>query len=109
MTSAEFNVDIGPVSFTIAFPPGSRMSDERSREEWIIKANGEKRPILRGDIGATYEQMINSDPGEALGGKRTPFLLTWPGVLLLSIGIVALGTVIWRRFPRRVIPGPRPG
>ncbi|MHB1426674.1 MAG: LolA-like protein [Gemmataceae bacterium] len=99
VTDSEFNVEVDPSLFTLSFPPGSRVQDQKRKEDWVIKLNGEKRPLVREDRGATHDQIINSNPGEALGAKKKTFFLTLPGLVLLSIALLAIGLFTWRRTP----------
>lgn len=107
VVTAELNNSVDPHLFALEFPPGARVRDLQDMKDWVIKLNGKKRNILPEDIGASYEQMINSEPGEALGPRKNQFILTWPGFLTMVIGALCLGIFIWRRLSQRGKLGPR--
>jgi hypothetical protein len=103
LADAEFNIGVEPKVFELEFPPAARVQEESANENYILRQDGTKRPILDADIGATYEQMLNSDPGEALqqGKHLRP---RWGLTLIIACGLSALVVFIWRRRSLRKSP-----
>jgi hypothetical protein len=98
------NVPLDEKEFQLEFPPGTWVTDRREKSargdaaEYILRLNGEKRPITRGDWGASYAQLLESEPGMALvGPAQQGGHLLW---LLLGTVAVVLG-VVWCRHRRR--------
>jgi hypothetical protein len=103
MTEYEFGATFQPGEFDIVFPPGARVSDMKSKKEYVIKPDGEVRTILREDLGATYEQLIKTAPGEALG-KQPASVFSSFGLLHVLALMTVMATVaglFWRRFRKR--------
>src|SRR5262249_44944962 len=95
----EINTPIEGSTFDLEFPLGTRVSDRsnpNAPREYILKDDGRKRPILRDDIGATYQQMIQSEPGEALRKWKSSFV-SWPTTIAVVALVVAIGLLLWRR------------
>jgi hypothetical protein len=96
LTSISINMSVEESSFDIDFPPGARVEDERKKEDYILRQDGSKRPILPQDFGATYEQILNSTPGNAL--KNTQSQQHWWTIAIAgTLGLLALFVFIWRR------------
>jgi hypothetical protein len=102
VTLAEINPEVGPKEFVVEFPPGTRVSDESNPQVWneyILKEDGRKRAIDRGEIGANREQLLSTETGEAWGNKTS--IQYWGVILPVVIcGIAAtwlIGRIIWRR------------
>lgn len=96
--SYELNATVELAAFDIKFPPGTRVTDTRdpkSQVNYILKEGDKKRMIMPEEIGATYEQMINSEPGEARG-KRARSFFSWPVAVASGITVVAGGLLFWR-------------
>jgi hypothetical protein len=99
LASCEINLPLEAQEFEIEFPAGTRvvdLSDPKHETDYIVREGGAKRMILPGEIGATYEQIINSRPGEALGkGKSSLLSLGFLGAA--AVAIVATVCLLWRR------------
>src|SRR5258706_10718667 len=70
LLSYQTNEAVASNEFEIEFPSGTRVTDARDPKntlEYIVKVGGRKRMILPEEIGATYDQIINTGAGEALG------------------------------------------
>jgi hypothetical protein len=93
----KLNVPLDSTQFDLAFPPGTRVSDEKSKLEYIVKQGEDKRIILKEDIGATYQQMLDSPPGQGLAARHGGFSWTWVSVGLAVLGASALAFFAWRR------------
>jgi hypothetical protein len=103
VTDWAVNVPIDPDRFEITFPPGTRVVEPRNSPtpNYIGREDGSKRIIPPEDIGATYEQLIRTQPGTALEemeGSKGWLLF----VLAVGTLIVILGTgIAWKRLRRR--------
>lgn len=94
--------DINPVipvtAFQVVFPPGTRVSDMKDNVEYIVKDNDTKRLIPPEDIGATYDQLLNSAPGAArhttTHGSRT---LWWVIGSISAFLAISASWIWWRR------------
>jgi hypothetical protein len=83
--------------FDIQFPLGTHVADERSRQQiksYLIKPSGEVRPILPEDVGATHQQLLESEPGEALVPRPRSSYAPW---VFAALGVVALLLAYWYR------------
>jgi hypothetical protein len=104
LTDCQINTEVAAGEFELEFPPGTRVTDTREGDRslgYIVRASGGKRKVLPADIGATYDQMLNSDPGEALGTRR-PAWASWPFLLACFTALLAGGLLIWRRWPLKL-------
>jgi hypothetical protein len=100
VNKCEMNVPFSAKEFEIEFPLGTRvvdMTDPTAEVNYIVKEGDRKRIILPEDIGATYEQMLNSRPGEALG-KPVKWGFSWLVVGLVVSAAVAGSLLLWRRW-----------
>lgn len=112
----EINLATTTADFEIAFPTGTRVVDnsERTadgrgeRKDYIVRDDGTKRDILPSEIGATYEDLIRTQPGDLDG--RSP--RSWWTLRRLSLlfGLVATGFGLllllnrWRKKTVRLPP-----
>jgi len=101
------NVSINKGEFGLDFPLGTWVIDRRSSSspgaatEYIIRDDGKHRPITDSDRGATYEQLLTTEPGMALRASRTWGTgRVWLFAALLLVGILLTG-MIWRRISLR--------
>jgi hypothetical protein len=104
VTESEINPIVPEREFDIEEVHGARVRDERSDLDYVVK-EGRKRKMLPEDFGATYEQLMNSESGEALG-KRKQASWTWRVGLLCGL-TAFLGVVLicrWRFRRRAVLP-----
>lgn len=100
VTAVEVNPTIDPEEFDIVFPPGSVVTDERAKVDYLVRPDGSRRIIGRTEGRATYEQlMADIDGGETLreGGEG------WLRAKLVLGGVVALTffALIWRKWRNR--------
>lgn len=107
VTKYAINRKIDISRFRVTFPAGTRVTDMVSNpsSDYIVKEGGKIRNIPREDIGATYEQMLNSEPGEALRMKPEPRSVRWWWIGGVFAAGIACLVVIWFRR-RRVAPAP---
>lgn len=101
VSECEFNSAVAEKEFDLEFPPGTRVVDDRRNEDYIVRPDGTgKRLILPSDIGATYDQMLQTSPGKALTDATTSrFSVVLTG-LLVTAGIATV-MLIWFRSKRR--------
>jgi hypothetical protein len=99
------NPTIPADQFQIAFPNGTwvvdmtQKSDSGGARQYIQREGGRQREILPGDRGATYEEIINSEPGEARK-KQMSSVSYW--IPTLAVLILATGSV-WLFVRRRAL------
>jgi hypothetical protein len=107
VTDYQINERIPTSTFDLVFPPGSAVDDQRAGKHFVIKPSGEKREILPIENGATYEQIMNSNTGEALANqmpKQRKTTWHWSGGLVLVSGVTALLAYLYRQVRRRTRP-----
>jgi hypothetical protein len=95
---AEINPPIQPAEFTVEFKPGSRVTelvDRKGRQDYLIKENGAKRKIMASDVGASYEELMNSEPGRARQGDRAGSS-SWRIALSVVLAALAGSLFLWR-------------
>jgi hypothetical protein len=82
----------------LALPPDTYVIDERTKQRYITRNDGAKRIITAEEDGATYQQLVNSESGQALMTSRSAGWWKWliAGLLVLCAGF-ALGILIRRR------------
>lgn len=95
----ELNTYIDSAEFRLEFPPGTRVSDMSSTDrssEYIVRPNGDKREILRSEIGKSYAELVASDSESNVGSIkrlfRSPSFLLVAGILCSSVAVL-----VWRR------------
>jgi hypothetical protein len=91
--SYEINNDISAEEFRIAFPPGTYVSDQRSRERYIVRESGNNRPVTEPERrgGATYQQLLNSESGQALTKRPSGLrFVTISVTLFIILTLIAL-------------------
>lgn len=63
VTKYSINRELPESEFTLNLPTGTWVSDRDTKEDYILRANGKRRPILPGEFnGANYEQLLHSEP-----------------------------------------------
>lgn len=101
-TVTEFKVNHGlaPSVFEVSFPEGTWVKDEVAQNEYLELADNKRRPILKSELGAAYEEIRSSSPGMAGKQYRGPQLNWWVlvGLTLLLVGGI---TVYFRRRKAR--------
>ncbi len=86
--------------FVIHFPVGTRVRDIRQKPtlDYIVRAEGKKRDVLAQEFGATYEQLVNSEPGQALKSNETQHSrLLWLGLAFVAIAVLIAITLRCKR------------
>jgi hypothetical protein len=107
------NVPLDAALFQVDFPAGTWVTDFReksdlgSHSDYLVRPNGTKRPILRREIGAKYEQLQKTESGMALVGSQES-LGAWRWFVALTtlvtvVAFVAAGISRWarQRFARK--------
>ena len=94
----ELNAAVSAAEFDIEFPPGTVVVNMLTNERHVIKATGEKRPVLREEQGLSYEQVINSEPGEILGERKAHWTFSLPAIITFCICFGTGAFFAWRRF-----------
>ena len=66
VTDWHINPTVPAETFDLKLPSGTYVYDKTNNTEYILRANGTKRLVTRqeGERGATYESLLNSDPGK---------------------------------------------
>lgn len=98
LTKHEINVSVDPGEFNIEFPSGTRVHDVRNPKspvDYIVKEGTKKRMILPEERGVTYDELINSEPGQTGGNRKSSWLTGSVGIALIVL-IVAGGMLVWR-------------
>lgn len=105
VTKCEVNTAVQATEFDVAFPPGTVVSDATKgpRYQYIVKEGGRKRMIQGDELGASYEQLMNTSSGGASGNRESP-LLSWPAILAAAVGLLAGALLVWRRMTARKHP-----
>jgi hypothetical protein len=103
------NVPMDPRLFELEFPPGTLVrdftapSDFESASRWIVRDDGEKRYVTPHERTASYEQLINSESGQALVAPVSNVLGTWWLVALnIAVFVVALTLIVRRRLRTKI-------
>ena len=84
----------------IRFPPGTWVGDEKAKKNYLVKPTGEHRTITDEERDATYEQLLNSESGQAL--SETSWLSSRTIVIILSIGLCVAFGAYWVRHQLRL-------
>jgi len=95
VTRYEINVSIPRSEFQIVYPPGTIVRDLRTREDYAVKENSEKRAITKEEIGrgAPYTEYFTTESGKAgLKGGANRSHLPWA---LLGMAAVAATALAW--------------
>jgi hypothetical protein len=110
VTDYAVNQPVDPADFQLEFPPGTWVTDEtiqsegRASTDYLVRPGGKNRMIVNTDMGATYEQLLNSESGMALRTPRSGFrLLHFFGLILLPLALLAWFG--WRWSRRKTSPG----
>jgi hypothetical protein len=94
--SFRINQPIDPKEFELMFPVGTWIVDREKSEVYILQEGGRKRRITAEELagGATYEQLINTQPYMALSNQTTrDSQWVYLGVPLALVSFGAI--VIW--------------
>lgn len=93
IVSCALNVTIDDSLFSqTSFEVGTWVTDQSNEEvtRWLVEDVG-NRPILRGDWGASYEQIRNSPPGEATMAGTFWYGRIW---IIAFIGLLSIVLVV---------------
>ena len=98
VTQQDINQSIPADQFDIVFPHGTYLMNFVTGENYIIKSDGDKRPVQNEELRLTYEQLNSSEPGE-LAGQKPPFFRRWWAWLLAVtlVGILLIFYRVWRK------------
>jgi hypothetical protein len=95
------NESVSSEVFALEFPTGTRVTDATSDPQlhYIVKDKGQKRMIPMEDMGATYEAIVNTEPGSAHQWQKPSSL----NYLLIACccGLGLLCVLAFWRFRRR--------
>ncbi len=85
VTKRAINQALPTEVFDIEVPVGAWVSDSSTKESYIVREGGRKRPILAGEFnGHNFEQLLATDPPSDSAGT------TKVVVLLVALGLLAL-------------------
>jgi hypothetical protein len=104
VTMRQINPSVGNEEFSIDFPNGTFVTDASQPSElgkftdYVIQSSGNKREVLASDLGATYEQLRDSQPGEAL--RRSSWHQRWWIGLSLGVFVLVVALLLWSRVRR---------
>jgi hypothetical protein len=99
LTRHFFNMPSNIKSFRVTFAPGTLVADERSRIDYIVRADGSRRIILPGEEALSYDELLNTVSGRA-GVGRAPNWWAW--LLVLVCGSSVLVWSVRKLLRRRV-------
>jgi len=92
VTDSAINTPFDEHDFDITFPPGTKVRDLRGETtgkeltQYIAREGGEKRMITPQERRAPYEELLNTESGQAIPTRRQwPFASSW--FWLTSIGV----------------------
>ncbi len=99
VTEYEINLPVDPASFDLEFPRGTVVYDFKQDLQYVVRPDGGgKRMVPRSDIGATYEQILNSEPGQAFKSTRSPERsCNWPAIVGAILAASCLLLVFYQR------------
>jgi hypothetical protein len=108
LVSREINASIHSDAFALVFPSGTVVADTNQPSELgstrfsVVKDDGTERPILAADLGASYEQLLASEPGMAHHAGSSPGRWVGYSIVILVIGLLGIASYRLRR--RRTAP-----
>src|SRR5262249_34976196 len=94
----EINSRIGAEEFEVRIPTGALVYQEEPQQQFIQRADGSRRVITPEERGATYEQYLNSESGEAL--KAKPTFWRWASWVSAALLCLLASVLLWRQFRR---------
>jgi len=112
ITKYEFNTDIPNSTFEFEFPVGTAVNDGRTGGRHIVREDDEIREVTRDELarGATYEDLLESESGQALLGNAdstsgddkslTRPQILWGIVIVLLVVLCAAFTIKHRAMNR---------
>lgn len=99
----EVNVMIADHEFECEFPAGTRVVDGSSAKEenYIVREDKSKRPILPREVGKTYQELVNSEPPftpiQRVTMGRWRWAWGWLGAAGVLLCFVVVRVVLRRR------------
>jgi hypothetical protein len=104
VTKCVINPKIPADRFTIDFPPRTGFYDERSNKQFVVKANTDRREVLRSELRADYEMLLNTETGKAItqvGNRRS-----WTAIAFTLLLIGVLTCMLVRKRTMSLHPAP---
>ncbi len=74
VTQVELNIDLPNSEFDVEFPPGTLVTDEKSKTTYIVNADNSQRQIQPSEIQLSYDQLISSTPPQSLIESARPWI-----------------------------------
>ncbi len=85
MTAFAINHRVPEDAFEIRFPVGTWVQNNITKEAYIVRDQGQKRPVLAGEFnGTNYLELLNSEPGDNLAPKTFRLYL-----ILANLAVIA--------------------
>jgi hypothetical protein len=90
----EINAPIPDSVFEFDFPSGTIITNRKTKEVYLVRESGEKRPVTRAELGdfVSQKQLLETDPG---GGSRR---WSWLVALLAGTALLVIILVLARSF-----------
>lgn len=100
VSDCSINRSIPDDTFKFDYPYGTWVRNYDTNERYLVRKDGERRPILPGEFtGTNYEELLNSDP-PGKGGRRWRIVVT-----ILTVSLAVLLVAFWyRRRMRSKLP-----
>jgi hypothetical protein len=88
---------VGDIVLTL--PPNTYVIDQTTKERYLTRKDGTKRIITAEEDGATYQQLINSESGQALTSSQWATQWKWllMGAIVSCAGLILAILMIRRR------------
>lgn len=93
VTSSVVNPLINPAEFQFEYPPGTIVTDMRSKEDFLVKEDGSRRVITQEEQDVPYERLLNTESGLAHGrpaNSRWALVAVFNLLLLTGCAIAVL-------------------
>ena len=95
----EVNSSIDDAIFTLKFPPGTYVNDQRSGREFIIRSDGQERTVLPRERRYSHDELMNSETGKVPKTRaRFSFVSTFAVILFANGLLAAISVLLYRRF-----------
>lgn len=96
VSECEINCDIAKSEFQFDFPPGTRVTDHRSRQSYVIREDGTERMITKGEKtrGATYREYLETETGQA--GLKPSGFPWWTSAAVAGALVLVVALCIYR-------------
>lgn len=92
MTAIEIAPPVSPGDFELAFPAGTWVMDDTGSKvkDYLVKEDGQQRPILQEELRARYEDLVRTEPGAI--ARKSALARNWrmgvAGVVLLIAAVL---------------------